>query len=54
MLLIFILVLLLFGGSFGYYGHTAYGPIGAGGFGLGSILVIILIVYLLGGLRMDK
>jgi len=52
MLLVIIILILLFGGGFGWYGHSCYGPrwgLWAGpGFGLGTILIILLILYLLG------
>ncbi len=42
LLLVIIVLLLLFGGGFGYsrWGYQ-------GGFGIGGVLVVILIVYLL-------
>jgi hypothetical protein len=46
LLLIILLILLLGGGGFGY--HT-WGPIG-GGISVGTVLVIILVLYLLGAL----
>ena len=45
LILIIVLVLVCFGGSF--YNPTFRGP----GIGLGTILVILLIIYLLGGFR---
>jgi hypothetical protein len=54
MLILIILLILLFGGGFGYWGHSNYGasyPWAGPGFGLGTILIIILVVYLLGGFR---
>ena len=50
-LLIILIVLLLLGGGGGWYGYNrwGYGP-GLGIFGL--VLIIILLVYLFGGLRM--
>ena len=51
MLILLIILLLVFGGGGGYYGHTRWGPGGGAGIGLGTILMILLIVYLLGGLR---
>ena len=51
MLLPIIIVILLFGGGGGYYGHTRWGPSGGAGVGLGTILLIVLLVYLLGGIR---
>ena len=44
LILIILIILLLFGGGFGYrrYGHR-------GGFGIGGILLLILILYLIFG-----
>jgi hypothetical protein len=50
MLLLVIVLLLLFGGGGGYYGHTRWGYRGSAGIGLGTVLVIILVVYLIGGI----
>jgi hypothetical protein len=47
-LLLIILLVLLFGFGGGYYGHTNWGPYYGGGFGLGTVLVILLVLYLLG------
>jgi len=46
-LLIILLVLLLAGGG-GYYGHTRWGPAYGAGTGVGTILVVLLVLYLLG------
>ena len=43
-----IVLILLFGGGFGYYGHSRWGTSGGAGIGLGTILLILLIAYLLG------
>ena len=51
MLILLLILLLVFGGGGGYYGHARWGPAGGAGIGLGTILLIVLIVYLLGGLR---
>ena len=53
MLLIILVLLLLFGGlGGGYYGNSAYPGWGGPGFGLGTILIILVIFYLLrGGFR---
>ena len=51
MLLLIIVLILLFGGGGGYYGHSRWGPSGGAGVGLGTILTIVLIVYLLGLIR---
>ncbi len=52
MLILIIILILLFGGGGGYYGHSRWGPTGGAGVGLGTILLILLIVYLVGGLHM--
>lgn len=49
LLLIVVVLLLLFGGG-GYY----YGGPGYGGGGLGLVLVVCLIIYLMGGFRGKK
>jgi hypothetical protein len=50
MLLLLILLLLLFGGGGGYYGYSRWGS--RGGLGIvGTVLLIALVVYLLGGMR---
>jgi hypothetical protein len=50
MLLLIILLLLLFAGGGGYYGYSRWGT--GGGLGIvGSVLVIVLLLYLLGMLR---
>jgi hypothetical protein len=46
-----ILLLLLLGGGGGFYGHSRWGYGGGAGIWLGTVLVVLLIVYLLGGLR---
>ena len=52
LLLIIIVLFLLFGGGFGtYHAWGNYGPAYGGGIGIGTILVILLVVWLLGGLR---
>jgi len=51
MLLLVLLLLLIFGFGGGYWGHRQWGPPGSLGIGLGTILIIVLIVWLLGGLR---
>ena len=47
-ILIIVLVILLIGGGGGYYGHSRWGPSGGAGIGLGTVLVILLIAWLLG------
>ncbi len=50
MLLLIIILILLFGGGGGYYGYSRWGM--GGGLGVvGTILVIVLVLYLLGVLR---
>ena len=51
LILLIIVLILLFGGGFGYWGHAQYGANNqwAGpGIGLGTVLIILLICYLLG------
>jgi len=48
-LLLIIILILLFGGGGGYYGYRTYGGPGLGGV-LGPIVVILLILWLVGGL----
>jgi hypothetical protein len=49
MLILLIVLLLLFGGGGGYYGYGRWGYAGGAGIGLGTILLIVLLVYLMGG-----
>ncbi len=51
MLLLIIVLLLLFGVGGGYYGHSRWGPSGGAGIGVGTIVEILLIAYLLGIFR---
>ena len=51
MLILLIILILLFGGGGGYYGHSRWGPSGGAGVGLGTVLLILLIAYLLGIFR---
>ena len=57
MLIVIILLILFFGGGVGYWGHTnygsnpGYGAYAGPGFGLGTVLIILLICYLLGLFR---
>ena len=48
MLLLIIILLLVFGGGGGYYGYGRWGSRGGAGIGLGTILIILLIAYMLG------
>ena len=51
MLLLIIILLLLFGGGGGYYGYSRWGT--GGGIGIvGTVVIIAVLVYLLGGLRL--
>ena len=47
--LIIVVILLLFGGGGGYYGYSHWGAIGGGGF-VGTALLVILNLFLLGKL----
>jgi hypothetical protein len=52
LLLIIILLVLLFGGGGGYYGYSRWGL--GGGLGiLGTVLLIVLVLYLLGLFRIS-
>jgi len=51
MLILIIVLILLFGGGGGYYGHSRWGPSGGAGIGLGTVLLILLIAWMLGVLR---
>lgn len=49
MLLLIILLVLLLGGGGGYYGYSRWGT--GGGLGIvGTVLLVVLILYLVGGL----
>jgi hypothetical protein len=50
LIVIIIILLLLFGGGGGYYAHRTYGGAGLGGV-LGTVLLIILVLWLVGGLH---
>lgn len=50
MLLLLIILVLLFGGGGGYYGYSRWGS--RGGMGIvGTVLLIVLALYLLGAVR---
>ena len=51
MIILVIVLILLFGGGGGYYGHSRWGAGGGAGIGLGTVLLIFLAFYLMGGLR---
>jgi len=48
MLLLIIILILLFGGGLGYYGHSNWGPSYGFPSGLGAVLIILLVCWLLG------
>jgi hypothetical protein len=51
MLLLIIVLLLLFGVGGGYYGYSRWGT--GGGLGIfGTVVLIVLVLYLFGGLRL--
>jgi hypothetical protein len=47
MILLIIILVLLFGGGFGYWGHNQYGGYAGPGIGIGTVLAILLVLYLL-------
>ncbi|HEY4951506.1 MAG TPA: hypothetical protein VIH88_14310 [Candidatus Acidoferrales bacterium] len=50
MLLLILVLLLLFGAGGGYYGYSRWGT--GGGMGiLGTVVLIAVVLYLVGGLR---
>ena len=51
MILLIIVLILVFGLGGGYYGRSQWGASGGFGIGLGTILLILLICYLLGLFR---
>ena len=48
MLILIIILVLVLGGGGGYYGHSRWGYGGCAGIGLGTILLILLVAYMLG------
>lgn len=50
LIVIVVILLLLFGGGGGYYAHRTYGMRGLGGV-FGTVLLILLVLWLFGGLR---
>jgi hypothetical protein len=51
MIILLIILVLLFAGGGGYYGYGRWGMGGGAGISLGTILLIVLAVYLLGGIH---
>ncbi len=51
MLLLLIILLVLFAGGGGYYGYGRWGSRGGAGVGLGTVVVILPIAYMLGIFR---
>jgi hypothetical protein len=50
MLLLLIVLLLVVGGGGGYFGYSRWGT--GGGLGIfGTVLLIVVVLYLVGGLR---
>ena len=50
MLLLILLLVVLFAGGGGYYGYSRWGT--GGGLGiLGTVLLVVVLVYLLGGMN---
>jgi len=50
MLLLIVVLLLLFGAGGGYYGYSRWGT--GGGMGIfGTVVLIVVVLYLVGGLR---
>jgi len=50
MILLIVLLVLLFGGGGGYYGYSRWGT--GGGLGIvGTVLLILVVVNLVGGIR---
>jgi hypothetical protein len=48
MLLLLIILILVLGLGGGYYGHSRWGYTGGMGSGVGTVLVVLLVAYLLG------
>ena len=49
MLILIVLLVILLGGGGGYYGHSRWGYRCGASVGLGTILLILLLAYMLGG-----
>jgi hypothetical protein len=52
MLILLIVLLLALGGGGGYYGHRRWGYGGSAGIGLGTLLLVFLVVYMLAPTKM--
>jgi len=50
MLILIVVLALLFAGGGGYYGYGRWGTRGGAGIGLGTVLLVVLICYLVGAL----
>jgi hypothetical protein len=48
MLILLIVLLLVLGAGGGYYGNSRWGYSGGAGVGLGTIVVVLLVAYMLG------
>ena len=48
LLLLIIILFLVFAGGGGYYGYGRWGSRGGAGIGLGGLLLVLLIAYMLG------
>ena len=51
LIMLIIVLVLIFGGGGGYYGYSRWGAGGGTVIGLGTVLVILLVCYLLGLFR---
>jgi hypothetical protein len=51
-ILIVVLLILLLGGGGGYFGYSRYGASGLGS-AVGLVVVVLLVVWLLGGLHIN-
>jgi hypothetical protein len=48
LIILIVILLLVFGGGGGYYGYNRWGYAGGGGIGVGTILLILVVCWLLG------
>lgn len=51
MLILLVILLVILGAGGGYYGHNRWGYSGGAGTGLGTIVAVLLVAYLLGAFR---